>query len=450
MNSKSKIFLFLMLAFLAGVAFGTFFELGISLIFLIPALTGIFLLVFRNRVATLSFFVFLCFTFGVLHYQADDIFHLSYSNLKPGSIEIVGMVTEQPSFKNGSQRFVIESLEKEKILLVVKKFPEYEYGDIIKAKGKLEKPKNFSDFDYSSYLAKDDIYFLMKDPFIVLEKRGGGSFVKRKLFSLKDAFEKNINSSLPSPEADLLNGMLFGSKSKIPNDLYENFKKTGTAHIVALSGFNITVIVIFLAWIFGHFSQNAKLVAVSTIAVVFLFVIMTGASSSVMRAALMGIVLLLARYYGRAKHSLNALIFAAVLMVALNPKILIFDISFQLSFIAAMGILYIYPFFLRKFDKIPNVLKLKDTLATTLAAQTAVLPIVLYNFKQISLIAPVANVLIVPVVPLVMLSGFLIGLAGFILFPLAKIFSFFAWFMLAYQINIIEFFGSLPFASLSF
>lgn len=439
-----------MLAFLAGVLFETFFRLNIALIFLIPALAGIFLLVFQNRAVSVLFFIFIFFAFGALRYQMSSIFLLSHSNLKPGNIEFLGMVTEQPSFKNGSQRIVVELPENEKILIVAKRFPEYEYGDFIKAKGALEKPKNFGNFDYSAYLSKDNIYFLMKDPFIALEKRGGGSFIKRKLFSLKDEFEKNINSFLPSPESDLLNGILFGSKSDIPKELYDNFVKTGTAHIIALSGFNITIIVIFLAWIFGYFSSNAKAVVISAIVVVSLFVVMTGASSSVVRAALMGVVLLLAKYYGRAQYSLNALVFAAVVMVVLNPKILIFDISFQLSFLAAIGILYIYPFLLIKFDKIPNTFKLRDSLTATLAAQTAVLPILIYNFKQISIISPIANVLIIPLIPFAMSLGFLIGFTGFIFAPIAKLFSFLVWFILAYQINIIEFLSSIPFASLNF
>lgn len=450
MYSKSKIFLFLMVAFLVGVAFGTFIELNIAFIFMTPAFAGIFLLVFQNKYAFVLFFLSIVFSLGFFWCQFYEARHDISENFKIGNVELKGIVIEQPDFKNGIQRIIIKTPKEGRILLITQRFPEYEYGDVLKVSGAIERPANFGSFDYISYLAKDNIHFTMQNPEIVLEKRGEGNIIKQQLFSLKDAFERNINSSLASPESDFLNGILFGAKSDMPKKLSDNFIKTGTAHIIALSGFNVTIIVIFLAWIFGYFSSNAKAVVISAIVAISLFVIMTGASSSVVRAALMGTVLLLAKYYGRAQYSLNALVFAALIMVILNPKILVFDVSFQLSFLATAGILYIYPYFLGRFKKVPNFFKLRDTISATCAAQVAVLPILLFNFHQVSLISPIVNVLVIPLIPFAMFLGFLIGLFGFIFLPLAKVFAFFAWFILAYQINMIEFFGSLPFASLSF
>ncbi len=440
-----------MLSFLGGVFYFTFFGFELFGILLSFALFLVFLFSFFEK---RDFFIlgifFLMFLFGGFWYQSSIPKNLELEKYVGKNLQMEVSIISEPELKGDKQKFVVKTKEGEKILINTQRYPEYEYGNLILLKGKLEEPKNFSGFNYKAYLAKDDIYFLMRNPDIELLGGGGGSVVVSALFKVKNAFEQNIKTLLPSPESDFINGILFGSKSEIPEKLYNDFIKTGTAHIIALSGFNITIIVIFLAWILGYFFKNQKIVVVSAIVVIILFVIMTGASSSVVRAALMGSVLLLARYYGRAKHSLNALVFAALLMVLFNPKILVFDVSFQLSFLATLGLLYIYPYFKNKFTKIPDFFSLRDTVSATLSAQIAVLPILLYNFKQVSLIAPVVNVLILPLIPPAMLLGFLAGLIGFFSMMAAKVFAFFLWIILFYQIKVIEFFGGLSFSSLTF
>ena len=390
------------------------------------------------------------FLFGGFWYQNSIPKNLDLKKYVGKNLQIEANIISEPEFKGNKQKFVVRTKQKEKILINTTRYPEYQYGDVVFIKGKLKEPENFSGFNYKAYLAKDDIYFLMQRPKIEIKKTGEGNKLVLALFALKKNFSQNIKELLPSPEADFIVGILFGSKSEIPPKLYDDFIKTGTAHIIALSGFNITIIVMFLAWIFSHFLKSQKVVVISAIVVITLFVIMTGASSSVVRAALMGSVLLLARYYGRAKHSLNALVFAALLMVLFNPKILVFDVSFQLSFLATLGLLYIYPYFKNKFTKIPDFFSLRDTVSATLSAQIAVLPILLYNFKQVSLIAPVVNVLILPLIPPAMLLGFLAGLIGFFSIALAKLFVFPLWMILFYQIKTIEFFGGLSFSSIAF
>ncbi len=440
-----------MLSFLIGVFYSTFFGYNLFLALLFFAILFIFIFSFYERKHIIfAIVIFSIFNIGVFWYQKSLPEKTLLIEFIGKEIEINGIIFRDPEFKDANQKIIIRTENGELILLNIQRYPEYKYGDMIFVRGKLKEPENFNGFDYKNYLAKDDIYFLMQNPSIEFNGEEGGLVLKASLFKLKKSFENNIKLLLPSPESNLINGILFGSKAEIPKDLYDNFIKTGTAHIVALSGFNVTIIVIFLAWIFGFFVSSRKVVVLIAIFIIALFVIMTGASSSVVRAALMGSVLLLARYYGRAKYSLNALVFAAVLMVLFNPKVLVFDISFQLSFLATLGLLYIYPYFLNKFKNVTNFFKLRETISATLAVEVMVLPILVYNFNQISVIAPVVNVLILPLIPIAMLLGFLAGLLGFISLSIAKIFILPLWLVLAYQIKIIEFFGSLSFSSINF
>jgi len=438
-----------MLSFLGGVFFESFFHFGLFEFLFLLAFLFIYHISFKKTPNIFEAVFLLTFFLGSFLYQnyAPDN---SYLNNEVGkNINIKGVISQEPNFKISTQSIILKT-DGGKISVSTARFPEYEYGDKISVSGILEKPENFEDFDYINYLAKDKIYFILNKAHAELLEKGKGNKVIASLFYIKKSFEDNLRALLPSPESDFINGILFGSKSEMSQDLYQKFITTGTAHIIALSGFNITIIVIFLAWIFGYIIKRKRLVVIIAIVTISLFVIMTGASSSVVRAAIMGSVLLLAKYYGRARHALNALLFAAFLMILLNPKVLAFDISFQLSFLATLGLLYIYPYILKKFEFLPEFFKLRDSASATIAAQIAVLPVLLQNFGQLSLISPVVNILILPLIPLAMLFGFLAGMFGFISLFLAKIFSIPLWIILWYQLKIIDICSGLPYASINF
>ena len=181
-----------------------------------------------------------------------------------------------------------------------------------------------------------------------------------------------------------------------------------------------------------------------------MFVLMTGASPSVVRAAIMGGALLIARYFGRESGVLPILVCAAFIMVILNPKILAFDIGFQLSFLAVLGLAYIAPFFSKKLERWPEFFNLKKSFITTVSAQLTVLPLALLSFNQFSIIAPLANMLILPFVPLAMLFGFIVGAIGFVSAHLAQLFAYPLWLVTSYQLYVIEYFAHFSFAAIKF
>lgn len=191
---------------------------------------------------------------------------------------------------------------------------------------------------------------------------------------------------------------------------------------------------------------------------------MVGAGASVVRAAVMGILILLAQQAGRLYQIKNALVFAGALMIFINPKVLVWDVGFQLSFAATLGLVYISPI-LQKWleaDKddfsLPGSIgafvksdkSVKLILVATLSAQIAVLPLLVVNFGQLSLISPLANLLVLPVIPITMLFGFLAALAGLLFLPLGQIFGWLSWLFLTYEIKVIELLAKIPLAAVSF
>lgn len=182
-----------------------------------------------------------------------------------------------------------------------------------------------------------------------------------------------------------------------------------------------------------------------------LFIIMVGLPASAVRAGIMGGLFLLAQKVGRPKAAFRTIVFAAALMLAFNPLLLRLDVGFQLSFLAVMGIIYLMPSFQNWLKKIPNIdiFPLRNLLSMTLTAQVFTLPILIYNFGYMSSVAPITNILIVPLLPFIMVLGFVSGLVGMIWQPLGWVLSWPAWFLLTYLTKVVDWFSQIPWAALS-
>jgi competence protein ComEC len=256
-----------------------------------------------------------------------------------------------------------------------------------------------------------------------------------------------VNRILPEPQAAFLGGLLYGAKRGIPADLTEKFNITGTTHIVAISGYNITILAVLLLQITKNLGLGRKKSFWIASGGILFFVILTGAQASVVRAAVMGLLVLLATHVGRISKITNALLFAAAAMLVFNPKILAFDVGFQLSFAATIGLVYLSPIFEKIFFKIPSVFGAKETFTTTMSAIVLTLPLILYNFGRISFIAPLANIFILPVIPLAMALGSVAVLGGLIYFGLGHVLAWFAWLVLSYIIKAVEILAAIPWAS---
>jgi competence protein ComEC len=281
----------------------------------------------------------------------------------------------------------------------------------------------------------------------------GGNPVRKAIYAFKDKALENTYLIFPDPEASLMAGILLGVDTGLPADLQQAFKDTGTAHIIAISGFNIAIIAgIFFALFSRLFGQlRGSIIAILGIA---LYTFLVGADAAVVRAAIMGAISLTVRQLGRRNDGLNALMLSALIMAIFNPNIP-WDVGFQLSFFATLGlILYAEPFqnwavkLISRYATPGTAQKvaapISEYFLLTLAAQLTTLPIMAYHFKRISLVSLIANPLILPVQPAVMIIGGLAVLLSLIWLPLGAIAAFAAWPFAAYTIRLVELFDLLP------
>jgi len=334
-----------------------------------------------------------------------------------------------------------------KLLITANRFPVYSYGDNLKITGKLQEPVEFESFSYKNYLARHGIYSVMYQSEVTLIKNKTEYFsFLGIIFKIKHYYLSLINKLYAEPYSSLMAGILLGSRSSISEQLLYNFNITGLTHIIAISGFNITIIIMFIGLLLGAFPRSLKFIL--TIFCIIIFTIMTGASAAVVRAAVMGVLGLIALHNGRQNNILITILFSAVMISFWNPYILWFDIGFHLSFLAVLGLIYVAPLIEKFFIKIPNVFEIRNILIMTISAQITAIPLILLHFHRLSIIAPLANLLVIPVIPLLMLLGF-ISLILFSIFSLLGLLTgYYSELLLKYIVFIINNLGKLPLASI--
>lgn len=448
--TSSKIFLYFCLSFVLGILTASFVKVPPLALFAAAIFAVILISVFwRNKKLVIAGFSIIFIILGVWRCQSvsDSQGFLSRSDNSNENIIFQGVISDEPDIGIKDTRYAVAGKDFGKILITLPHYPAYKYGDLVEFTGKVKLPENFSDFDYAGYLAKDGIYSTMYSPKTKLISSGQGSPAYTLIFKVKDKFREKLKEAIADPESSLASGLLLGDRSSMTGKLKNDFAATGTSHIVAVSGFNVTIIAVIIlevALLIGFSRAQSFWIS---LAAIILFIIMVGAPASAIRAGIMGGLLLLAIKTGRLNSSFNAIILAAVLMIAANPKILRFDIGFLLSFLAVIGIVWLYPILDYYFQKIPDTLKIKSVLLLTLSAQIMTLPVLIYNFDRMSLVAPLANVLILPFVPLAMILGFLSATFGFIWLGLAKSSGYFAWLVLTYQLRTIEYLASFSWAA---
>lgn len=366
-------------------------------------------------------------------------------------VELEGFVSDDPDIRLKNKHLNITLKDKDvNILVIVGREVEVSYCDIVKIKGVLEEPENFitnsgKEFNYKRYLANQDIYFMIKNADLKVISSGNGNTIKSLLYKLRNAFIKNINKVIPMPESDLANGLILGVRGGFDEDTKQEFVDTGTIHIIALSGYNVSIVAENVMKTLGLiFSQVVSIIF--GIIIIILFIIMSGASSTAIRAGIMATIMLLGRMTGRSYMAGRALIIAGLVMIAYDPRVLL-DMSFQLSFIATGGVLFVTPKVLNWFRFLPMRFGFREMVATTVAATISVLPILLYLTGVLSLVSLPANILILLFIPTAMLFVFITGILGFIFFPLSILFGYISHLILLYILSVIHFFGTLSFAS---
>lgn len=380
--------------------------------------------------------------FGAFYYQVFSYFQEETDIIFDSKTEFTGIIIEI-SKSSASQKLVLDlkAPYSGKIQMNVRRYPDFRYGDLVKAIGIIKKPS----IETKDYLAKNGIFGTVSFPEIGLVKSGEGNFIKAGLLKFKDRIINGFENSLPAEKAAFLSGLILGEQEDFSKELKEKMSLSGTTHLVALSGYNISVISIAILAIFGaYFSRSISFYL--SILVIILFVLMTGAEASVVRAAIMGIIAIMAKETQRIFSIRNAITIAAFLMILYNPKVLAFDLGFQLSFAALLGIVYLSPVFKKIFRfENPGFLSWKENAVTTVSAQLAVIPLLLGKFGIFSLTSIFANVLILGVMPMTMGMGFLMAGLGLFSDFLAGMAGLIMNLFLSYELWVIDLFSRIAF-----
>lgn len=277
--------------------------------------------------------------------------------------------------------------------------------------------------------------------FFFIRYQQGGWDIKLDLFkSQRDYLDQKISQLLPSPQSELLSGILLGQNKSLPVELKLFLRDTSTLHIVVASGQNLCIVAGFALSLAGLIKR--KYAIILSLFMVCLYTLLTGAQVPILRAAIMFSLAGVAEFSGRGKISWFILIITGLFMLLINPN-WIFDLSFQLSFLATFGVIVVAPLLLNYLSRVPL---LGQDLAVTTGAQLMVMPVIIQNFHQLSLVSIAANLLIGWTVPFIMILGGIMLIFSLIWGQLALIFSLAVSLLLTYFIYIVEFFASLPFA----
>lgn len=479
--TSSKIFFYLCISFIAGIFINSAIKIPQMFLWAFLFLGILFIFVFQTlqlsrrsspqlqRGLVFGFCV-LFFVLGILRHQIS-MFNIENNKLAKfndtGEIVLIGQVMGDPDRRDTFQKLKIKA-EKVNyadvsgaVMVILSRYPKYYYLDKVKIIGKLEMPAVMEDFNYKNYLLKDGIYSVMAFPKVELIGKNSGSpssAVFSGVLFFKQKLRESIRRNFLPPQSSIMEATLLGDSGQLSEDLKNKLNVTGLRHIIAVSGTHVIILSSILISLFLALGLWRNQAFYFSVVLIFFYIILTGLSASGIRAGIMGGLYLLAQKLGRQSIGPRPVAMAGAVMLALNPLLLFYDIGFQLSFLAVLGLIYLEPiinFFIKvgwrkilfflKFNsdgagngRINNFVSIASA---TFAAQIFTLPVIMYNFGNISFFSPITNILVLPVVYLLMVFGFLSAVFGAASKFLGWIFSIPCQFFLFYFVKIIEIFS---------
>ncbi len=435
LHSKSKTFLAFCFSFLVGVIVASIADVSSYSFFLIVILSvTLFVLGFFWNHANSRFFLLMliCFLGGAIRLAMAFP-----SNQLPPLSQFTGFISAEPDIRIGDARYIIETGGK-RLYVKTGLYPEYRYGDVVHVACTVEPPaKDIEGFRYGMYLARLGVFWLCQNPVIKKIGEGEGNPVLRAILSLKYVLQTRVEELWPEPKASFMAGLLYGYRGGL-GELEEGFRRTGVSHIIAISGYNITIIAtILMSALTFVYIQRQRAFWIVCVGIIG-FTLLVGASPSVVRAAVMGLLALTAKQIGRPSRAIYLLVPTAAAMVLHNPFILLWDAGFQLSFAATFGLL--------SFARLLAPY-LKKVGSETCAAILFTLPLLLYHFGQFSLVAPLVNILILWLIPWLMLGGAIAIFLSVLWTPLGFVVAWVVSFGLQYILLIVSGFSRFSFAA---
>jgi competence protein ComEC len=480
--SASKVLFYLSLSIITGIGLASFITIPQALIwgFLIGGVVLIASTVVAQRIPIFKFgavagFCLLCVAVGAARYgviqSVIDHDPVRLLNDKPQKIALTGIIVDEPDIRDNFQKLKVKVNHTKSIVLVsTSRHPDYHYLDEVTVAGKLKTPAVSDDFNYKNYLLKDGIYSVMDFPTIEIISQKHRydlfSWTYEKVLWLKGHLRASIHQNFQKTQGLVLEGILLGENKNMPPDMRDKLNAAGLRYLTAISGVHIIIMSTIIFMVLLALGLWRRQAFYGAFIFIWLYVIGTGMSASGVRAAIMGSLFLIAQQVGRQYANSRTITLAAVVMLLANPFLVRYDVGFQLSFLASLGIIHAKPLFDTMLYRIKHVFREKprtkagvfskkafitvlDMLAVTLAAQLFTLPIMVYNFGLISLVAPLSSLLILPVMPWLIGLGLACALLGIISPFLAWILYFPTAVFLLYFFAIVSIF-SQPWMTLAF
>lgn len=442
---QSQVLFWSIICFLAGVAqlplFGAWLVAG----FVIAAYRKIF----NQTVSLPSIILFMlccgvCWWAGQYRYQTyiPDTMNIPYET----AVSFSGMISKPPVIGRTTQKIYIATAEYPgKVYVKTGRYPAYSYGDMVNVSCTLRQPEPFDTFAFDKYLARYGVYSICQQASLYKTSERQGYWIMHKLYDLRNWFRVEIKQLWPEPVASLLLGVILGIQDDIPDDIVAQFRATGTIHILVVSGMHVMIIAQLLSRLGLQWFSRKQLFWL-VVVVLAGFCVITGLAASVVRASIMGVLPLVAQAYGRRPVMHYSLMAVAGAMVIWNPLILVHDVGFQLSFLATIGLVYFQPICDRACWWLPQRFGLRETLSTTLAATLTTSPLVLSVFGMISLVSPMANMIVVPVSTFMLFAGTGVILLNQVIPSLAKWWAYLVWQIVTWMLQFIQWLGSLSLA----
>jgi competence protein ComEC len=371
------------------------------------------------------------------HHQPGDLF---YYNDSDRTLSITAEVTEPPDYRTRSTLAVLKIINfsvggttypgGEKVMSMMPANTPLEYGDRLTLHARPETPFEEEDFSYREYLATKQIFTILSYPRIETRTPASSFLPGLWLYRFRAHLIEITARIFPAPESGLITGIILGPRNNISDDLYNAFRNSGTSHIIAISGFNIAILAALISVIclsaFGHWKG-----AITALIAIALYAMLVGGGASVIRASIMGGLAIMAQQIGRKQAGLNTLALTAFVMLTFNPMLL-WDVGFQLSFFATLGLVWFAsPFqeafktFAARYIPEEHLQRVADWTGEyflfTIAAQITTLPVLLYHFHQVPFALLIANPLVLPAQPPLMGFSAAAMAAGLIWLPLGRI-----------------------------
>lgn len=455
------------IVFCLGIITAAYTKIPFLIFYFLTALFLIFSIFFLEKNLKSNIFI-LCATFllgatWLMSSQALPSHHIyKFIPYRSDAVSLIGVIDSDPAYKNARSSFVlrVEKLKMSqdwrrvcgRVLVRVSKKDDFTYGNRLLLRGKLYRPYSFSkgEFNYRDYLKRRGIYLILslkKDNLIKQLDNNVGNPIKSLALKIKQKLKQVIVTNVSFFSATVLNAIILGERQNLPAYLRGVLVKTGTVHIIAISGLHlgIAAFIILLTLKITRIPRKPRYVL--TVFLLIFYCLLTGANTPALRATVMATILLFAYFLEREPDIYNSLALAALIILAINPGEL-FEISFQLSFSSVISIVWLSPkiksLFPDKFNKARGLGFLISVFSVSSAAWLGLLPLIAYYFKVFSPVTILANMVIVPCMTIIVAAGFSLGLAGLFFFPLAPVLAAGNELLILILFKIIFFLAAIP------